>query len=152
MKWELTERNGSGASHMRWALEEHEYLDLAAMAGRGVPLAAAAEHLGTSLMQLQKIIARDEKAQLAWSRGRAMLEEELTGTLVKRGRDGSDSCLIFALKSMFGYSDRGPEPRQVFHHHRVMIEMPRALDAEQFQQLDDGMTIDVVPECDGGSG
>lgn len=67
-----------------------------ALASYGVPHELISRMVGVALRTLERRCA----AEL--SCGKEELKEELCGTLVERARNGNDSCLIFACKTLAG--------------------------------------------------
>ena len=63
--------------------------------------------------------------------------------LVTQARAGDKACLIFALKSMFRYRENAPV--EVEHEHRVTIQLPAALSADEYSRraITDGKVVEV---------
>jgi len=124
------------ASNVKRVLKESEYLKIAAMAGRGFRHADIYHRLGISSKTWQRLRDEDPRAAEAFEIGRSELEERLRSKLINNAlKQNNTACLIFALKSMFGYRDQGPDPVQ--HTTNVQIVLPAALPREQYiKELD----------------
>jgi hypothetical protein len=123
----------------RRELTEDERLSLAAWGARGLRLVDVAGKLSVSSNTLRAILQRDERAAMAWARGRAELAEELVGLLLAQARKGNIAAVIFATKAFLGFSETqsldGGEQRSL-----VTINLPAAASPEAWAKL-----IDVQP-------
>ena len=136
-----------GETRISYVADEDDYERVTELRTLGTPKAAIAHKLGMDKHSFYRLLARDPRMNTAYEAGDAVLEEELVGTLVARARKGEAAPLIFALKSMFGYTDR---PVQVVdHRHRVTIEMPAALSPGAFKELGDGIEDAEVVKGEG---
>jgi hypothetical protein len=113
------------------ALAERDYVTVASMAAAGHRHVDVARRLGIDPTTWREVRGRDERAVEAWEGGRSELHAELMSKLLEQAKKGDRACLIFALKSVYGYSDR-PAPQQHLHDHRVRIELPGALDRDRY--------------------
>lgn len=131
-----------GQQGVKRTLTVREYTTIAAMAAAGHRLEDIARRLDMDTRTLREVRGRDDRAVQAFEAGRGELHAELMSRLIEHAKNGRTAELIFALKALFSYSDR-PAPQQHEHTHRVLIQLPAALDRERYARE---VTSGVKPE------
>jgi hypothetical protein len=120
-----------GQQGVKRELSDRDYAVVASMAAAGHRVADIARALDMDTRTFREIRGRDERAVQAFEAGRGELHGTLMSKLIEHAKAGRTAELIFALKSLFQYSDR-PQPQQHEHTHRVLIQLPAALDRERY--------------------
>lgn len=125
-------------------LKRHDITLATQLAAQGATLVSIAKALGVSKRTFDALRERDRRLAEAVDLGRAALQDELVSLLVKKARDGDNVALLFALKSMFGFRDRGDAPGAIAPARpavQVNVNLPRPMDPAEFAKV-----IDVKEE------
>lgn len=142
---------GREPANRRRALAEPDYVTVAAMAARGARQVDIARRLGMAPDTWRRIREDDERAKAAFEAGRSELHEELVSKLIAKAKAGNVACLIFSLKSLYGYRDNAPVPSEITHS--VRIELPAALAPDRYEKsrlVAAGASLEVPCEASGG--
>jgi hypothetical protein len=90
-----------------------------------------ASRLGIALSTLKQVMERTEAARVAYEKGRAELEHELTVLLLAAARKGAVVPLLYATKALFGWSDQpSVAPTQV----GIQITLPDSLSPDAWAE------------------
>jgi hypothetical protein len=109
----------------------HAIALVAAAGGRHADVAA---RLGVHKTTWAEIRRRDERADLAWERGRSELHQVLVSKLLERAKAGEPVPLLFALKSIFSYTEG--EPRDAEDARPlVQITLPAPMSPEDYARV-----------------
>lgn len=110
-----------------------------ALAADGAPQTKIAADLGVGLSKFKKLLAEEESAErMAWERGRAELEHEIAGLLLRAARKGNIIAAIYYSKAQLGWSEQPTITNQV----GVQIVLPDSMDRDSFaKRIADRTTI-----------
>lgn len=125
-----------------------EYALAEEMSHKGARMEDIARALKVSRPTLRKMIANDELLAEAIDGGRGRMHGDLVGKLYQKAMSGNVQALIFALKSMYGYSEQGPDDAG---RTAVTINLPGSLSMEEYNRLVE-VKGRVVGESGEGSG
>jgi len=106
---------------------------LEALAADGAPQSIGASTLGISISQFKKMLASEDDdanapVMLAWQRGFAALEHEVSRHLLTAMRKGNVIAAIFFSKARLGWTETPPIQNQV----GVQIVLPDSLSSEDY--------------------
>jgi hypothetical protein len=136
--------DGTAAVGREFVATERTYVQVAAMAARGLRLEDIARRLEIGTTTFKRLKERDPRVLEAYETGSSELHEELVGLLIKKAKKGETAALLFALKTRFSYRESGPT---VDHHHThaVRIELPAPLTREAYaRKVDAARMIDAT--------
>lgn len=136
--------DGTPAVGREFVATEKTYVQVAAMAARGLRLEDIARRLGIGITTFKRLRERDARIAEAYETGASELHEELVGILIRKAKQGKTPELLFALKTRYSYRESGPV---IDHHHThaVRIELPAPLPREAYlREVGAARVIDAV--------
>jgi hypothetical protein len=108
---------------------------IAELAGKGVFETKIVEVLGISYKTWLRLKSEDPAVGLALRYAKALDRDDMVSQLRKQAEEGNLTALIFYLKSVHGFRDRGDDNAPEEQRVKIKIELPDSPDADSYKRL-----------------